>query len=456
MVAAHRVVVLEMADHGLYGGAAAHLAADGFGDTTDLTADPDLEPFGIVVAAIALVAMDAAHRNACEFFKIGDDRTERVAVVWIAMQRLGVQHELPPLGRGDRGEDRALAAELVGGASLAFADALHLGRMQRVDLRSALTLLLMATPQREIEQRTQAILERGIALDLAANVPDDAAEPGAQEFELPPGALELVGMRIAPHHDGGALGHAQIALAQFDTLAFGQRDQFLNRPVGEPSVGRVRDRLLLDGGIHHHALEILALDSPGPVCHRKALLQERRDLLLTQPLAPARQRRAVKWQLVPEHRFSAEILEIRVLYQPVAQRLVRQIVHVLEDEQPGHQPRWQRRLARPYATDRTEALRQKIPINLRRKPHQRMAKVDDRLQRRPKQVVLAIVARLTHGSPPTANLAVKGITNRLNPESQNARKSRPAPGFLAKSHTCSGQITPTDQSPPNSSRATNY
>src|SRR6202521_5055187 len=126
---------------------AAHPAADGFGDTTDLAADPDLEPFGIVVAAIALVAMDAAHRNACEFFKIGDDRPERVAVVLMAMQRLGVKHELPALGRGDRGDDRDLAAELVGGASLAFADALHLGRVQRVDLRSALTLLFMANPQ---------------------------------------------------------------------------------------------------------------------------------------------------------------------------------------------------------------------------------------------------------------------------------------------------------------------
>ena len=306
---------------------------------------------------------------------------------------------------------------------------------------------------REIEQRTQAILERGIALDLAANVPDDAAEPGAQEFELPPGALELVGMRIAPHHDGGALGHAQIALAQFDTLAFGQRDQFLNRAVGEPSVGRVRDRLLLDGGIHHHALEILALDSPGPVCHRKALLQERRDLLLTQPLAPARQRRAVKWQLVPEHHFAAEILEIRVLYPPVAQRLVREVVHVFEDEQPGHQPCWQRRLPRPYATYRTEALRQKVPINLRREPHQRMAKVDDRLQRRAKQVVLAVVARLAHRSPP-ANLAGKGITNRPNRESQNARKPQSTYDFLAKPITCSDQIIAINQWLPNTSRAT--
>lgn len=37
-------------------------------------------------------------------------------------------------------------------------------------------------------------------------------------------------------------------------------------------------------------------------------------------------------------------------------------------------------------------------INLHREPRQRMAKVDDRLQRRTKQVVLAVVARLAHGS----------------------------------------------------------
>src|ERR1019366_10746628 len=50
--------------------------------------------------------------------------------------------------------------------------------------------------------------------------------------------------------------------------------------------------------------------------------------------------------------------------------------------------------------------------------------------------------------------AVKGITKRRNPESQNARKPRPAPGFLAKSNTCSGQITAMFQSLPNSSRPT--
>src|SRR5260370_42555246 len=40
VVAAHAVVVLDVADHGLDGGAAAHLAADGFGDAADLACDP--------------------------------------------------------------------------------------------------------------------------------------------------------------------------------------------------------------------------------------------------------------------------------------------------------------------------------------------------------------------------------------------------------------------------------
>jgi hypothetical protein len=84
MVAAHPVVVLEMAGHGLDGGAPPHLAADGLGNPADLAADPDLEPIGIVVAAIALVALDAAHRNTADLFEIGNDRTERVAVMRVA------------------------------------------------------------------------------------------------------------------------------------------------------------------------------------------------------------------------------------------------------------------------------------------------------------------------------------------------------------------------------------
>jgi hypothetical protein len=216
----------------------------------------------------------------------------------------------------------------------------------------------------------------------------------------------------------------------------------------------MRDRFLLHGGVHHDPLEILGLDRPGPVCHRKALLQQRRNLFLTQPLAPACQRRAVKRCRVLEYHFAAEVLKIWVLHPSVAQRLIGEVVHVLEDQQSGHQPCWQRRLPRPDATDRTEASGKELPIDLRRQTDQRMAKVDDLLQAGPKQIILTIIAGLAHGSPPTANLAVKGITNRQNPESQTARKPIPTPGFLANSNTCSPQITPIHQSLPNSSRAT--
>ena len=88
-------------------------------------------------------------------------------------------------------------------------------------------------------------------------------------------------MGVAPHHDGGSLGYAQIALAQFDTFAPGQDDQLLDRAVDKPGVGGMGDRFLLHGGVYHHPLEILALDRLGPVRNRKALLQQRGDLLLT-------------------------------------------------------------------------------------------------------------------------------------------------------------------------------
>jgi hypothetical protein len=80
------MIVLEMADHGLDGSSASHLAANDFCDAADLAANPDPEPVGIVVAAIALVAVDSADSNTCELFEISDDGTERVAVVRIASQ----------------------------------------------------------------------------------------------------------------------------------------------------------------------------------------------------------------------------------------------------------------------------------------------------------------------------------------------------------------------------------
>jgi hypothetical protein len=138
----HPVPVLEVADHRLDGGAAAHLAADGGGDAADLARDPDAEAVGMVVAAIAFIDMDAADLDAGEGLDAGDDGSERMAVVGIAVQRLGVEDELAALRLGHRRGDRDLAAELVG--SLTLADALDLGSVQGIELPAALALPLLA------------------------------------------------------------------------------------------------------------------------------------------------------------------------------------------------------------------------------------------------------------------------------------------------------------------------
>lgn len=106
------------------------------------------------------------------------------------------------------------AAELVGRAGLALADALDLGGVQRVDLRSALLVVLDQHALGDGQQRHQALLRGGIAGDPAIDVADDAAEPAARQAQLASGALELAGMDVAPGHDRGSPGEAQITLTQ--------------------------------------------------------------------------------------------------------------------------------------------------------------------------------------------------------------------------------------------------
>jgi hypothetical protein len=134
--------------------------------------------------------MDAADFNTSELFETGDRRAKRVAIEGISVQCLGVQHELAALGLCHWRDDRDLAAKLVSGAGLAPADALDLWRMQRIDFRPALALLLVAHPNREREEWAEAFFQCRIASDLAANIADDAAKPRAQELERAPCALE--------------------------------------------------------------------------------------------------------------------------------------------------------------------------------------------------------------------------------------------------------------------------
>src|SRR5437660_4851789 len=86
---------------------------------------------------------------------------------------------------------------------------------------------------------------------------------------------------------------------------------------------------------------------------------------------------------------AAEVLEVRVLHPAIAQSLVGKVVSVLEDRQPRHQPRRQRRLARFVGVHRPERILQKTPIDRPPQLHQRVFHVDDLIKPRAEQILLA-------------------------------------------------------------------
>jgi hypothetical protein len=90
---------------------------------------------------------------------------------------------------------------------------------------------LEAHPVRQGEQIGETLLQRLVTFDLAADVADYPAQSDAQEFELAPGALKLVRMGIAAHHDRRPLGHPPIALPQRHGVAPRQVDQLLQGAV---------------------------------------------------------------------------------------------------------------------------------------------------------------------------------------------------------------------------------
>src|SRR5262249_53037234 len=102
-----------------------------------------------------------------------------------------------------------------------------------------------------------------------------------------------------------------------------------------------------------------------------------------------------------EKLFAAEVLEVWVLHPAIAQGLVGKVVAVLEDRQPRHQPRRQRRLAWLVAVDRTESLSQKTPVDRPCQLHQRVVHVDDLIQPCAEQILPAALPPLawSHRKP---------------------------------------------------------
>ena len=136
IVSTHAMLGLGVSDDRFDRGSAVEFAFDRLGETASLAGDIDLElAIGrSVVAAIAGVGDDAREVRDDLRLDLRDHGREGVAVVGVARHRLGVGDELAAFGAMERGGERDLDAEFIRPMGLALADALDLGRVQRIDL----------------------------------------------------------------------------------------------------------------------------------------------------------------------------------------------------------------------------------------------------------------------------------------------------------------------------------
>jgi hypothetical protein len=143
-----------------------------------------------------------------------------------------------------------------------------------------------------------------IAVDLAGNVADDAAQIGLELAQSPVGAVELAGMGIALVLDERELADPRVRLAQFHAQPLGELHQLLTGSVHQLGVGRERDVLRL----HRGAGEIGGLNGAASGRDRQALLQQRLQPFLAHAIAPVGHRGAIERQPVLEKLLAAEIL----------------------------------------------------------------------------------------------------------------------------------------------------
>ena len=133
-----------------------------------------------IVAAIAAIGDDARQAGSDLRLDFGNDGLQRMAVVGVARQRLGVGDELAALGMMERCGDADLDPKLIRAMRLALADAFDLRSVQRIDLRPPLVLALLAHSARQHQRHAEDFLQRRVALDPAQNVARHPSEVGAQ------------------------------------------------------------------------------------------------------------------------------------------------------------------------------------------------------------------------------------------------------------------------------------
>lgn len=284
IVAAHPVLVFDVADHRFDRRSPSHLTLDGRCHAALLAGgeDPELVAERSVVAAVAGVGEDARDIGADGGFHRGNDRFEGVPVIGIAGKRHGMQRELAALGALQRRRHRHLHPELVGRAGLALADALDLMGVKAVDLAAALALPLLENRRGLVERPAEDRLEFRVADDLAGDVAGYAPEIGLELAQRLAGPLELFGVGVALVNDQHSLADPDIGLAQPEPGRPGQPHQPLAGAMDELGVGGEHDVLRLHSGVDDDPARVLQLHRSG--LDRHARLSCKRAPIRSSPM----------------------------------------------------------------------------------------------------------------------------------------------------------------------------
>ena len=240
-VSSEMAIGLHVADHGFDGGASAQLAADGGGNSALLSGDEDLSALGFgAVAAIAAIDIGAGDGNAGDPLDLLDLAGQDVAIIRVARPALHAEDELTAGCSGVGGGNRDLHAELEAGPGFPLADALHLGRVQGIELVGTAVGALLAKQAIDQAQRFgEHGLRFSVACDLARDVTRQPTQPGAQlahaRLGLPAFTTMMKSGRLLP----GVARDPAIRLAQRDAVLARHAGECFDTLVQQFAVGRM-------------------------------------------------------------------------------------------------------------------------------------------------------------------------------------------------------------------------
>jgi hypothetical protein len=184
--------------------------------------------------------------------------------------------------------------------------------VQGVDLPAAAVIAPLAEQLRDaLERRCEGATHRpGGTGDLARDVAREPAEPGAHAADLALGLAVATAMDQPGDLAPGAGGDARVGLPQHDAVPASQPAKDLDAAMQQLAVGRMRDRLGLDGGVDGDAREVLWLGGAGALGGGERLGEEQFEPLGADALPLAGHRGAIERQGVLDVGLAAEELEM--------------------------------------------------------------------------------------------------------------------------------------------------